>query len=184
MNYHNIEKYNMINGEGLRTVLFVAGCSHHCKGCQNPQTWDSKSGIPFDSEAKLEIIESLKDPSVSGLTLSGGDPLYSGNIKEISELVRTIKYIYPEKNIWLYTGFIYEDLIDNRPIIRNTILPYIDIIVDGEFVESLKDIDLNWIGSSNQRLIDVQKSLENNVITLYKENSKDNNSESPIRKSY
>lgn len=184
MNYHNIEHCNMINGDGIRTVLFVSGCNHHCKNCQNPQTWDCNSGILFDTKAKLEIIDSLKNDYISGITLSGGDPLYPANREEISKLVSEIKYIYPNKNIWMYTGYIWEDIVEDQ-FIKNKILPYIDVIIDGEFKEELKDIDLKWVGSSNQRIINVKKSLANfDRPYLYQENKKSIINSNMKRKSF
>lgn len=163
MNYHNITHNDMLNGEGLRVVLWVAGCSHHCKNCQNPETWDPNGGIKFDDKAFNEIINELDHDYISGLTLSGGDPLHSNNIEEVTRICRIVKDHYPDKNIWLYTGYIYETLCS----LDLDILKYIDVLVDGEFVESLKDIDLEWKGSSNQRVIDVQKSKPGSVV-IYK----------------
>ena len=112
MNYHNITKEDMLNGEGLRTVLWVAGCNHYCKGCQNPETWDACGGIPFDESAKQEIMESLEPDYIDGITFSGGDPLYPGNRQTVTEIAKEIKQKYPEKTIWSYTGFLYEDVKD------------------------------------------------------------------------
>lgn len=183
MNYHNIKTCDMLNGEGLRTTLFVSGCNHKCKNCQNPITWDSKSGIPFDTDAKIEIINSLNHAEVSGLTISGGDPLYPSNRDEIFEFLKMIKYLFPNKNIWMYTGYTFEELMD-KPLVYNGIFELIDVLVDGEFINELKDIDLKWIGSSNQRILDVKKSLAESKPILYIENSNDFTNENSIRKSY
>ena len=150
MNYHNITKDDMLNGDGLRVVLWVSGCAHGCKGCHNPITWDPKSGLPFDEAAKQEIFTELKKDYISGLTLSGGDPLFPGNRSTIEQLVKEVKENFPNKTIWLYTGYDWE-AISNLPLIQ-----YIDIVVDGKFIESLKDAKLHWRGSSNQRVIDVK----------------------------
>ena len=150
MNYHNITKDDMLNGDGLRVVLWVSGCAHGCKGCHNPITWDPKGGIPFDEQAKEELYEELKKDYISGLTLSGGDPLFPGNRPAIEGLVKEVKTRFPHKTIWLYTGYTWEE-IAGLPLIQ-----YVDIIVDGKFVESLKDSKLHWRGSSNQRIIDVK----------------------------
>jgi anaerobic ribonucleoside-triphosphate reductase activating protein len=150
MNYHNITKDDMLNGDGLRVVLWVSGCAHGCKGCHNPITWDPKSGLPFDEAAKQEIFTELEKDYVSGLTLSGGDPLFPGNRSTIEQLVKEVKENFPNKTIWLYTGYDWE-AISNLPLIQ-----YIDIVVDGKFIESLKDAKLHWRGSSNQRVIDVK----------------------------
>lgn len=163
MNYHNITKDDMLNGDGLRVVLWVSGCSHGCKGCHNQVTWDPADGLPFDEDAKQEIFEELKKSYISGITLSGGDPLFPGNRSTIGELITEIKNKFPEKTVWLYTGFTWEEVMEmNLPF-----LPLIDILVDGRFVESLKDNKLHWKGSSNQRVIDVQASLKLHRIVLY-----------------
>lgn len=147
MNYHNITHDDMLNGDGLRVVLWVAGCTHHCKNCQNPETWDINGGIPFDKEAKEEIFNELKKDYISGITFSGGDPLHPKHRKQVLELAKEIKEKFPTKTVWCYTGFLYEEVKD----IEN--LKYIDVLVDGEFKEELKDVNLPWVGSSNQRII-------------------------------
>lgn len=151
MNYHNITKDDMLNGDGLRVVLWVSGCSHGCKGCHNRITWDPNDGLPFDTAARQEIFDELEKPYVSGLTLSGGDPLFPGNRDTVTDIAREVKEKYPDKTIWLYTGYTWED-ISSLPVFQ-----YVDIVVDGKFVESLKDNKLHWRGSSNQRVIDVKK---------------------------
>lgn len=153
MNYHNITKDDMLNGDGLRVVLWVSGCSHHCKGCQNPITWDPNDGLLFDQEAKEEIFAELDKSYVSGLTLSGGDPLFPGNRSAITALVKEVKDKYPTKTIWLYTGFSWEEIMDLE------LIPYVDVVVEGKFVEELKDTTLHWKGSSNQRVIHVAEAL-------------------------
>ena len=147
MNYHNITHDDMLNGDGLRVVLWVAGCTHHCKNCQNPETWDINGGIPFDNEAKEEIFNDLKKDYISGITFSGGDPLHPKHRKQVLELAKEIKEKFPTKTVWCYTGFLYEEVKD----IEN--LKYVDVLVDGEFKEELKDVNLPWVGSSNQRII-------------------------------
>lgn len=177
MNYHNITHDDMLNGSGLRIVLWVSGCSHHCKGCQNPQTWNPKSGILFDENAKEELFTELSKDYISGITFSGGDPLYIENVPEILELIKEIKEKYPTKTIWLYSGYTWEqimqtkfsnsDFVPNYETIydyRKEIIKLYDVFVDGEYIEDKRDISLKWCGSSNQRIIDVQKSIEKNVI--------------------
>ncbi len=154
MRYHNITKDDMLNGDGLRVVLWVAGCSHCCKECQNPLTWDPDGGLPFDGNAKQEIFAQLDKPYISGITFSGGDPLHSANRLDVRSLMEEIKKKYPHKTIWLYTGDKWEDVL-HYPMMK-----YVDVLVDGEFKIDLKDVKLLWKGSSNQRVIDVQKSLE------------------------
>lgn len=153
MRYHNITKDDMLNGDGLRVVLWVSGCSHCCKGCQNPITWDVNGGILFDDAAKQEIFEQLDKPYISGITFSGGDPLHSANRMDVRTLMAEIREKYPEKTIWLYTGDVWENVM-HYPMMR-----YVDVLVDGEFMIEKRDVKLMWKGSSNQRVIDVQKSL-------------------------
>lgn len=154
MRYHNITKDDMLNGDGLRVVLWVAGCSHCCKECQNPITWDPDGGILFDEAAKQEIFDQLEQPYISGITFSGGDPLHAANRLEVRNLMQEIKEKYPDKTIWLYTGDSWEN------ILHYPIMQYVDVLVDGEFKVELKNTKLRWKGSSNQRVIDVQKSLK------------------------
>ena len=161
MRYHNITKDDMLNGDGLRTVLWVAGCSHGCKNCQNPITWDICGGIPFDEEAKNELFEALEPDYISGITFSGGDPLHVQNREEIGQLICEVRERFPQKTIWVYSGYTWEEVKD---------LPYLklaDVLVDGRFVEELKDVTLHWKGSANQRVIDIQKTLESGEIVLH-----------------
>lgn len=161
MKYHSITHYDMCNGDGLRTVLWVSGCTHACHDCHNQITWDPKCGLDFDSETKDELFDTLSGAHVDGLTLSGGDPLHYNNVKDILKLVKEVKEKLPTKTIWLYTGYCYEDISDQVPYME--ILKYVDILVDGPYVKQLHGGDnLKWRGSSNQRVIDVQKTIENN----------------------
>ena len=154
MRYHNITKDDMLNGDGLRVVLWVAGCSHCCKDCQNPLTWDPAGGLEFDEKAKNEIFEQLDKDYISGITFSGGDPLHAANRLDVRNLMAEIKQKYPNKTIWLYTGDSWEN------ILHYSCMQYVDVLVDGEFKTELKDVKLRWKGSSNQRVIDVQESLK------------------------
>ena len=154
MRYHNITKDDMLNGDGLRVVLWVAGCSHCCKECQNPVTWDPAGGLPFDEDAKKEIFEQLDKPYISGITFSGGDPLHAANRFDVRNLMVEIKQKYPDKTIWMYTGDVWES------VMHYAIMQYVDVLVDGEFEADKKDNKLLWKGSSNQRVIDVQKTLK------------------------
>ena len=144
----------MLNGDGLRVVLWVAGCTHCCKECQNPITWDPDGGLPFDDEAKKEIFDQLDKPYISGITFSGGDPLHAANRLDVRALMKEIQKKYPKKSIWMYTGDSWEDIL-HYPLMK-----YVDVLVDGEFKIDLKDTKLLWKGSSNQRVIDVQASLK------------------------
>ena len=154
MRYHNITKDDMLNGDGLRAVLWVAGCTHKCKGCHNPVTWDIEGGIPFDDAAKEELFEAIKPDYISGVTFSGGDPLHPANHVEVAVLAKEIKETFPNKTIWLYTGDVWEN------VMHDPVMKYVNVLVDGEYVEELRDTKLLWKGSSNQRVIDVQKSLQ------------------------
>lgn len=154
MRYHNITKDDMLNGDGLRVVLWVAGCSHCCKECQNPITWDPNGGVLFDTAAKQEIFDQLDKPYISGITFSGGDPLHAANRLEVRNLMAEIREKYPKKTIWLYTGDVWEN------IRQDVTMQYVDVLVDGEFVAEEKDTLLRWKGSRNQRVIDVQASLK------------------------
>lgn len=154
MRYHNITKDDMKNGDGLRVVLWVAGCSHHCKECQNPITWDPDNGLLFDESAREEIFEQLEKPYISGITFSGGDPLHPANRLEIRDLCEEIKNRFPDKTIWLYTGDSWESIY-HYPIMK-----FVDVCVDGEFMIEKRDVTLMWKGSSNQRVINVRKTLE------------------------
>lgn len=153
MRYHNITKDDMRNGDGLRAVLWLAGCSHRCPGCHNPVTWEESGGLEFDSAAEKEIFDQLEKPYISGLTLSGGDPLYPGSRKDVEAFLYRIRKRFPQKNVWLYTGYSWEEIYD-LSLMRN-----VDVCVDGRFEEALKDQRLLWKGSKNQRVIDVKKTL-------------------------
>lgn len=154
MRYHNITRDDMLNGDGLRVVLWVAGCEHRCPNCQNPVTWNINGGLEFDDAAKQEIFSELEKDYISGVTLSGGDPLHTQNRVDTGRLIDEITKKYPHKSVWLYTGYEWQDVKD---------LPFmnkVDVLVDGPYIESLRDVNLPWRGSSNQKVIDVKKSLE------------------------
>lgn len=174
----------MNNGDGLRVVLWLSGCSHHCYNCQNPQTWNPDSGIPFDDSAKQEIFNELSKDYISGITFSGGDPLHENNLDEVLKLVKEIRISFPEKTIWLYTGFKWDDImcsfaglqadhvVSNEKDIeawekRREIISLCDILVDGEYIDEQKDLTLKWRGSKNQNCIDVKQSFAQNKIVLY-----------------
>lgn len=175
MNYHNISYPDMNNGSGLRVVLWLSGCNHYCKGCQNSQTWNANSGIPFDELAKKELFEELAKDYISGITFSGGDPLHENNINELFDLIVEIKKKFPNKNIWLYTGYTWKSLFEDddnlhqicEDQVRRSIMLMCDIVVDGRYIESLRDIGAHWIGSSNQKVIDVKKTIKENKVVLY-----------------
>lgn len=171
MNYHDIKHDDMNNGSGLRVTLFVAGCDHYCKDCQNQETWDTNSGIPFDEKAKEEIFGQLSKDYISGITFSGGDPLNAYNVEYVYSLIKEIREKFPKKSIWLYTGYTWEELlnhaINSENSYRKEIIKRIDILVDGLFEIDKADVNYHWAGSTNQRVIDVQESLQKNDVVLY-----------------
>lgn len=155
MRYHNIEKVSLTNGTGVRTVLWTAGCEHRCEGCQNPCTWDENGGILFDENAEKELLEALSDKWIEGITFSGGDPLHPANRSEVGRLVKKIKEELPNKNIWLYTGYTWDELLN----FDLSWLSLVDVIVEGRFVLGLRNVDLKWCGSENQNVVNVKESL-------------------------
>lgn len=161
MRYHNITKDDMLNGSGLRVVLWVSGCVHCCPHCQNPITWDPNGGLPFTEAERQEIFRELDKDYISGITFSGGDPLHIQNITEVTALARKIRREYPQKTIWLYTGYLWEEVKDQE------IIAYLDVLADGEFQLEKKELGLQWVGSSNQRVIDVKKSLDQGRVILW-----------------
>ncbi len=212
MNYLKIDKEDVCNGEGLRVVLWLSGCSHKCKGCQNPQTWDANSGIPFDKSAKEELFRELDKDYISGLTLTGGDPLFEDNLDDVLDLVTEVNKRYntpqdkvyvtdkdnnilmsspneirlssPQKSVWLYTGYTWESIWncgihgtdlygkpwDSYSILQirwQEIIKQCDVLVDGQYIDSQRDISLAYRGSSNQRLIDIKQTLQKGEIVLW-----------------
>lgn len=172
----------MMNGEGLRVVLWLSSCHHHCYKCQNPQTWDRNGGIEFDMSAKEELFRELDKEYISGLTLSGGDPLDENNIYEVLELVNEVKEKYPTKNIWIYSGYYWDEIFEPsftnqsqewindylmKCEIRKQIISKCDVFIDGRYVDSMRNVSAKWRGSTNQSVIDVQKSLKQGKVILY-----------------
>ena len=173
MNYGRIYYCDIANGIGCRTALFVSGCTHHCKGCFNEETWDFSYGEPFTEKQENDIIESLGLEYIDGLTVLGGEPMEVSNQKVLRPFLEKVRSIYPNKTIWIYSGYTWNELNDkeNRRCHSDdtaAILGLIDILVDGRFVEDLKDITLNFRGSSNQRIIDVKATLDRGEIVLSK----------------
>ena len=161
MNYANIKKYDIADGPGVRVSLFVSGCRHHCKGCFNYEAWDFEYGRPYTAETEAEILEALKPGYIAGLTLLGGEPFELENQVELVTLLRKVRETYPEKSIWSYTGYVYDkDLVPGGRAytdVTDEMLSYLDVLVDGPFVEELKDITLQFRGSSNQRILEMSK---------------------------
>lgn len=177
MNYLKIEHEDVCNGTGLRVVLWLSGCSNHCYNCQNPQTWNPNSGIQFDESAKQEIFNELSKDYISGITFSGGDPLHENNLDEVLKLTQEIRISFPEKTIWLYTGYsfseifrgqastISQDGMDNFK--RREIIKSCDVVVDGRYIDEQRDVTLKWRGSKNQRVISIPETLKQGKVVLY-----------------
>lgn len=164
MNYGNIKNCDIADGVGVRVSLFVSGCNNRCENCFNPETWDFNYGQPFTEQTENQIIEMLRPPFISGLTVLGGEPFEPSNQKALLPFLKKVKQIYPLKTIWMYSGFTFEEMFTdgvraNTEWVRE-ILKTIDVLVDGKFVEAKKDISLKFRGSSNQRILDVKQSLD------------------------
>ncbi len=172
MNYADIKTADVANGIGVRVSVFVSGCNHHCKGCFNSEAWDFNYGKPFTQECIDKVMNELDKPYVKGLSLLGGEPLEFKNQEGLLPLVRQAKAKYPEKDIWCYTGFTFDRDVIEGMCKTNTntkeLISYIDVLVDGKFEEDKKDLSLKFRGSSNQRIIDVKKSLKENKVIEYK----------------
>ena len=164
MNYAEIKEYDIANGPGVRLSVFVSGCTHHCNGCFNPMTWDFSYGKPYTQETEDKIITLLGEECYQGLTLLGGEPMEPVNQKGLLPLLRRVRQTYPHKDVWCFTGYLFDkDIIDamtNESPYTSELLKYIDVIVDGPFIEEQRNLMLKFKGSENQRTIDVQKSLE------------------------
>ena len=172
MNYAEIKNCDIANGLGVRVSLFVSGCTHHCKNCFNEVTWDFYYGKVFDEKVEEQILEYLKPNHITGLTLLGGEPMEPSNQRALLPFIKKVKETYPNKDIWMYSGYVFDkELLQEsraRCEVTDELLSYIDVLVDGRFVEELKDLSLKFRGSSNQRIIDVQESLKTNQVVVYK----------------
>lgn len=176
MNYLGISKCSIADGPGVRVVLWVSGCNIHCDNCHNPESWDFNAGKLFNNDAMQELLEALNHDWVQGLTLSGGHPLEYENLPVVYDMVKETKEKFPNKDIWLYTGYTLSindfntsvDIGWDNGLLRNYILAMCDVVVDGPYIESLRDISLKFRGSSNQRLIDVRETIKQNQIILLK----------------
>ena len=170
MNYCELKKCDIANGEGVRTVLFVSGCTNHCEECFQPQTWDFEYGQPFTTDTEKELLDLLSPDYINGLTVLGGEPFEPSNQRALLPFLKKVRETYPKKNIWCFSGFTYEELKQEgshpRCEVTDEMLAQVDVLVDGRFVEELKDISLRFRGSSNQRLIDMNKSREAGKLIL------------------
>lgn len=163
MNYSVIKPLDIANGPGIRVSLFVSGCRNRCKGCFNPETWSFNYGQEFDGETLKELVRLLDNPNIEGLSILGGDPFEEENREAVYEICKLVKFLRPNKTIWIWSGYSWEDL-NELPVTK-----YIDVLVDGRFEEDKKDLRLKWRGSSNQRVIDVAESLETGEVVLLEE---------------
>ena len=171
MNYAEIKKTDIANGEGVRVSLFVSGCRRHCKNCFNKVTWDFSYGKPFTQDVQNELLEALAPDYIAGLTVLGGDPMEPENQRALLPFVRRVREELPQKTIWCYTGYTYRDgAIEEEQAnceVTRQFISLLDVLVDGRFVEELKDIRLVFRGSSNQRVIDIKRSIESGSVVLY-----------------
>ncbi len=176
MHYSTIKDCDIANGIGVRITLFVSGCTNHCKNCFQPQTWDFDFGEPFTEETEEKLLEMLKPDYINGLTLLGGEPMEPQNQRALVPFLKRVREAYPNKNIWCFTGFTYEvlktDSSHPRCEVTDEMLSLIDVLVDGRYVDELKDLTLQFRGSSNQRLIDMVKTRENGEVTLLPNNDR------------
>ena len=173
MNYADIKQYDVANGPGVRVSVFVSGCTHHCKECFNPETWDFQYGKPFTEETAALVLEYLEPEYIKGLTLLGGEPFEHVNQQGLLPLVRAVRQRYPQKDIWCFTGYDFDKDILGRMVLEweetREFLSFIDVLVDGEFMIDKKDLGLAFKGSSNQRTILVQESLKNDRISQWEQ---------------
>ena len=174
MKYAKIKKTDVANGPGVRVSIFVSGCHHHCEGCFNSEAWDFNYGNDFTEDTIQEIIEAMNHDYITGLSLLGGEPFELINQKGLLPLLKKVKDVYPDKTIWAYSGFLYDELKEMDYPETKEILSLIDVLVDGKFVESLKDPNLYFRGSSNQRVIDMKKTLKSKKIVLHEKNARRN----------
>ena len=165
MRYHNITHDDMNNGDGLRVVLWVAGCEHHCKECQNPLTWNPNGGVEFTGKDAEELFRDLEKDYVSGITFSGGDPFHPANREQVTELIDFVKNRYPTKTVWVYTGYTWEEIMQNSELV--SMLKAVDVLVEGRFMSELKSVTYPWAGSTNQRVIEVQQTFKEGRIILH-----------------
>ena len=169
MNYGAIKETDIANGIGIRVSLFVSGCTHHCPGCFNSDTWDFAYGEPFDKTTEERILSLLSPDYINGLSLLGGEPMEHANQRALEPFLTRVKEAYPQKTVWCYSGYTFEEMLSGRAHceVTDSMLSMIDVLVDGPFIESLKNIRLKFRGSENQRIIDVPKSLrQGNVIQI------------------
>ncbi len=162
MRYNLIRKMDISDGPGVRVSIFMQGCNFHCKNCFNSETWDFNGGKEFNDDTIKKVLELCKKDHIKGLSILGGEPMHPANINGTTKLAKEFKEAFPDKDVWVWSGFRYEDLKDED------VFNYVDVLVDGQYVDELHDPTLKWRGSSNQRVIDIKKSKENNEVVLLK----------------
>ncbi len=161
MRYNAIRKMDIADGPGVRVSIFMQGCAFHCKNCFNPETWDFDGGKEFSDETVDLVLDLCKEDHISGLSILGGEPMHPKNIDATTKMAKAFKERYPKKNLWVWSGYLFDKDLKDKEVLK-----YIDVLVDGQYVDELHDFRLEWRGSSNQRVIDVQKSLKNNKLVL------------------
>ena len=164
MRYNKIRKMDIADGPGVRVSVFFQGCAFHCKNCFNPETWDFKAGKEFTDETIEEILKLCENDFITGLSLLGGEPMHPTNIEGSTKLARMFKERFPEKTIWSWTGFLFDEYLKDKEIVN-----YLDVVVDGQFKDELRNPNLKWKGSANQRVIDVKKSLKKGEVVLWED---------------
>lgn len=164
MRYNKIRKMDISNGKGVRVSIFVQGCTFNCKNCFNPETHDFNGGKEFTNDTINRVLELCQNENVEGLSILGGEPMHPNNIDGVTKLAKAFKEKFPNKNIWAWTGFTYENYMKDREILK-----YLDVLVDGQYVDELHDFTLKWRGSSNQRVIDIPKTLKEGKVVLLEE---------------
>ena len=161
MRYNLIRGMDISNGPGVRVSIFMQGCSFHCKNCFNQETWDFKGGKEFNDDTINKVLELCNKKHIKGLSILGGEPMHPSNIEGTTKLAKAFKEKFPDKNLWVWSGYKFDEDLKDKEVVK-----YIDVLVDGTYKDELHDFNLKWKGSSNQRVIDVQKSIKNDDISL------------------
>ena len=164
MRYNKIRKMDISDGPGVRVSIFMQGCAFHCKNCFNPETWNFETGKEFTDETIERVLELCGNENITGLSILGGEPMHPTNIEGTTKLAKAFKEKYPEKTLWAWTGFLFDKWVKDKEVAK-----YLDVLIDGQYVDELRNPLLKWKGSSNQRVIDVQKSLKKGEVVLYED---------------
>lgn len=164
MRYNKIRKMDIADGPGVRVSIFMQGCAFHCKNCFNPETWDFEAGKEFTDETIERVLVLCDNENIAGLSILGGEPMHPNNIEGTNKLAKAFKQKFPNKTLWAWSGFLFEKWVKDQEVAK-----YLDVLVDGQYVDALRNPTLKWKGSSNQRVIDVQKSLKEGKVVLFEE---------------